>query len=89
MKTTTEQPCCKWNLQRLFILICTTLVSTLSFGQDYAPMQALPQFPGFFTIDGFLQRQVGTQGDWLAGPGGATNIVFTDAGVPLVPLAIV
>src|SRR6187402_393216 len=89
MKTTTEQPSCKWNLQRLFILICTTLVSTLSFAQlpQYAPMQRLPQFPGRFTIDGFLQRQVGTEGDWLAGPGGATNIVFTDAGVPLVPLA--
>ena len=87
MKTTTEQPSCKWNLQRLFILICTTLVSTLSFAQaGNAPMQALPSFPGPFAIDGFLQRQ-GVNGDWLAGPGGATNIVFTDAGVPLVPLA--
>ena len=88
MKTTTEQPSCKWNLQRLFILICTTLVSTFSFGQaGNAPMQSLPNFPGPFAIDGFLQRQTAAAGDWLAGPGGATNIVFTDAGVPLVPLA--
>jgi hypothetical protein len=50
-------------------------------------MQSLPNFPGPFAIDGFLQRQTAAAGDWLAGPGGATNIVFTDAGVPLVPLA--
>src|SRR4030095_10340833 len=88
MKTTTEQPSCKLNLQWLFILICTTLVSTLSFGQGgNAPMQTLPQFPGPMAIDGFLQRQTAEAGDWLAGPGGANNIVFTDAGVPLVPLA--
>ena len=50
-------------------------------------MQSLPFFPGPFAIDGFLQRQ-GASGDWLAAAGGsANNYVFTDAGVPLVPLA--
>ena len=82
-----DLPSCKWNLLKAFILICTTLASTLSFGQaGNAPMQSLPNFPGPMAIDGFLQRQ-GAAGDWLAGPGGATNIVFTNAGVPLVPLA--
>jgi hypothetical protein len=50
-------------------------------------MQSLPNFPGPMAIDGFLQRQTAAAGDWLAGPGGANNIVFTDAGVPLVLLA--
>jgi hypothetical protein len=87
MKTTTEQPSCKLNLQWLFILICTTLVSTLSFGQSgNAPMQSLPNFPGPMAIDGFIQRQ-GTAGDWQAGPGGTTNVVFTNNCVALVPLA--
>src|SRR4030095_11502933 len=87
MKTTTEQPFCKWNLQRLFILICTTLVSTLSFGQaGNAPMQSLPNFTGPMAIDGFDTRQ-GAAGDWLPGPGGANNTVFTSTCTPLVPLA--
>jgi len=87
MKQNMDQPCSKWNLLRLFVLICTTTISTLLFGQaGNAPMQSLPNFTGPFAIDGFLQRQ-GVNGDWLAGPGGATNIVFTDAGVALVPLA--
>ena len=82
MKTTTEQPSCKWNLQRLFILICTTLVSTLSFGQaGNAPMQQLPPFPGLFAIDGFLQRQ-GVNGDWLGATDAGINRVFTHAGLP-------
>jgi len=69
MKTNTEQPSCKWNLQWLFILICTTLVSTVSFGQPgIAPMQQLPAFPGLFAIDGYLQRQ-GANGDWLQAAG--------------------
>ena len=80
MKTTTEQPSCKWNLQWLFILICTTLVSTVSFGQaGNAPMQQLPAFPGFFAIDGYLQRQ-GVHGDWLQAAGGANNFVLTNEG---------
>ena len=87
MKTTTEQPSCKWNLPRLFTLICTILISTLSFGQaGNAPMQSLPNFPGPMAIDGFAHRQ-GTAGDWLPGPGGATNVVFTPDCTPLVPLA--
>src|SRR6188474_3615452 len=87
MKTTTDQPSCKWNLLRLFTMICTTLVSTLSFGQTgNAPMQSLPNFPGPMAIDGFIQRQ-GAAGDWQAGPGGATNVVFTNSCVALVPLA--
>ena len=87
MKTSTEQPSCKWNLQWLFILICTTLVSTLSYGQTgNAPMQSLPNFPGPMAIDGFIQRQ-GAAGDWQAGPGGTTNVVFTNTCVALVPLA--
>ncbi len=87
MKQNMDQPSCKWNLLRLFTLICTTLVSTLSFGQaGNAPMQALPNFPGPMAIDGFVQRQ-GAAGDWLPGPGGATNTVFTNTCVALVPLA--
>src|SRR6187551_3187180 len=87
MKTTTEQPSCKWNLQRLFIMICTSLVSTISFGQaGNAPMQSLPNFPGPMAIDGFIQRQ-GTAGDWQPGPGGSTNVVFTNSCVALVPFA--
>src|SRR4030095_1907578 len=31
MKTTTEQPSCKWDLQRLFTTICTMLISTVQF----------------------------------------------------------
>ncbi len=82
-----DQPSCKWNLLRLFTLICTTLVSTLSFGQaGNAPMQALPNFTGPMAINGFVTRQ-GTAGDWLPGPGGATNTVFTNTCVALVPLA--
>jgi hypothetical protein len=89
MKKTTDQPLSKWYLLRQVILICTTiLVSTLSFAQaGDAPMQSLPNFPGPMRIDGFLQRQSAAAGDWLAGPGGATNRVFTDAGAALVPLA--
>src|SRR4026208_360310 len=88
MKTTTEQPSCKWYLLRLFTMICTTLVSTLSFGQaGNAPMQSLPNFPGPMAIDGNTRRQTAAAGDWFAGPGGATNIVFTDNCVALVPLA--
>ena len=87
MKTSTEQPSCKLNLQWLFILICTTLVSTLSYGQaGNAPMQSLPNFPGPMAIDGYIQRQ-GAAGDWQAGPGGTTNVVFTNTCVALVPLA--
>src|SRR6187200_3055306 len=87
MKTTTEQTSCKWNLQGLFILICTMLVSTLSNGQTgNAPMQSLPNFPGPMAIDGFIQRQ-GAAGDWQAGPGGTTNVVFTNSCVALVPFA--
>ena len=37
-------------------------------------------------IDGFIQRQ-GVPGDWLPGPGGATNVVFNNSCVALVPLA--
>ena len=86
MKITTEQSNSKYNLLRLFILICTTQVSTLSFGQaGNAPMQSLPNFPGPMAIDGFIQRQ-GAAGDWQAGPGGATNVVFTNACVSLVPI---
>src|SRR5678815_5388288 len=87
MKTTTEQPSCKWNLQWLFSMICTTLVSTLSFGQaGNAPMVSLPNFPGPMAIDGYVTRQ-GVPGDWLPGPGGATNTVFNSSCVALVPLA--
>src|SRR6187399_920522 len=87
MKTSTEQPSCKWNLQWLFMLICTTLVSTLSYGQaGNAPMQSLPNFIGPMAIDGFIQRQ-GAAGDWQAGPGGTTNVVFTNSCVALVPIA--
>src|SRR5688572_23160273 len=88
MKTTTEQPSCKWNLQRLFTLICTTLISTLSFAHSgNAPMQSLPNFPGPMAIAGYIQRQLPTAGDWLPGPGGANNTVFTINCVALVPLA--
>jgi hypothetical protein len=87
MKTTTEQPSCKWNLHGLFTLICALLVSTLSFAQaGNAPMVSLPNFPGPMAIDGNTRRQ-GAAGDWFAGPGGTTNIVFTDNCVALVPLA--
>src|SRR5678815_2448562 len=87
MKTTTEQPSCKWNLQWLFSMICTTLVSTLSFGQaGNAPMQSLPNFPGPMAIDGFVTRQTAA-GDWLPGPAGSNNVVFTSNCTPLVPLA--
>src|SRR6185436_7911649 len=87
MKTTTEQSSSKWNLLKLFSIICTTLVSTLSFGQvGNAPMQSLPNFPGPLAIDGFVQRQ-GVPGDWLPGPGGATNVVFNNSCVAQVPLA--
>src|SRR6186713_983247 len=83
MKTNTEQPSCKWNLLKVFFLICTTLASTVSFGQaGNAPMQYLPPFPGLFAIDGYLQRQ-GVNGDWLQAAGGsADNFIFTDAGLP-------
>ena len=88
MKTTTDQPSCKLNLRRLFTVICTTLVSTLSFAQSgLAPMVSLPNFPGPMNIDGFARRQLPTAGDWFAGPGGTNNIVFTDNCVALVPLA--
>ena len=47
MKQNMDLPSCKWNLLKVFILICTTLASTLSFGQaGNAPMQQLPPFPG-------------------------------------------
>jgi len=84
MKQNMDLPSCKWNLLKVFILICTTLASTVSFGQaGNAPMQQLPPFPGPFAIDGFLQRQ-GASGDWLAAAGGsANNFVFTNAGVPV------
>ena len=49
-------------------------------------MQSLPNFPGPMAIDGYAHRQ-GTAGDWLPGPGGATNVVFTPDCTPLVPLA--
>src|SRR6185436_21133212 len=87
MKTTTEQSSSKWNLLKLFSIICTTLVSTFSFGQaGNAPMQSLPNFPGPMANDGFVQRQ-GVPGDWLPGPGGATNVVFNNSCVAQVPLA--
>jgi hypothetical protein len=89
MKQNMYLPSCKWNLLKVFILICTTLVSTLSFGQaGNAPMQQLPPFPGQFAIDGFLQRQ-GVNGDWLAAAADnntGINRIFTNAGVaaPLI-----
>jgi len=87
MKETINRLFSKFNLLQLTIMICTTLVSTLSFGQaGNAPMQSLPNFPGPLAIDGFIQRQ-GVNGDWQAGPGGATNVVFNNSCVPLVPLA--
>src|SRR6188768_2462482 len=88
MKTNTEQPSCKWNLLKVFFLICTTLASTVSFGQaGNAPMQQLPAFPGNFAIDGFVQRQ-GVNGDWTQAAGGsANNYVLTNAGVPVVQFA--
>src|ERR1043165_9308260 len=88
MRQNTDQPSSKFNLLRLWLLICTTLASTLSFGQaGNAPMQTLPQFPGPFAIDGYLQRQ-GVNGDWLPAAGGsANNFVMNNAGVPVVPLA--
>jgi hypothetical protein len=53
-----------------------------------APMQSLPNFPGHFAIDGFMQRQ-GANGDWLAAPIGSTNnFIFSDNGTPLIPLAV-
>jgi len=87
MRQNTDQPSSKFNLLRLWLLICTTLASTLSFGQaGNAPMQTLPSFPGNFAIDGFLQRQ-GVNGDWLPAAGGsANNFVMNNAGVPVVPL---
>ena len=88
MKKTTERSFSTRSILRLFTLICTTLASTLSFGQaGNAPMVSLPNFPGPMAIDGFTRRQTALAGDWFAGPGGATNIVFTDNCVPLVPLA--
>jgi hypothetical protein len=87
MKQTSNRLFSKFNLLQLTILICTTLVSTLSLGQaGNAPMQSLPNFPGPMAIDGFIQRQ-GANGDWQAGPGGATNVVFNGSCSPLVPLA--
>ncbi len=87
MKQTIQRLFSKFNLLQLTTLICTTLVSTLSFGQaGNAPMQTLPSFPGFFAIDGYLQRQ-NTNGDWLAAAGGsANNFVMNNAGTPVVPL---
>src|SRR6187399_3110653 len=81
MKQNMDFPSCKWNLLKVFILICTTLASTVSFGQPgIAPMQQLPAFPGLFAIDGYLQRQ-GTNGDWLQAAGGsADNFILTNAG---------
>jgi hypothetical protein len=49
-------------------------------------MQALPNFTGPMAIDGFVTRQAAA-GDWLPGPGGATNTVFTSNCVALVPIA--
>lgn len=87
MKQTIHRLFRKTYLRQLTIMICTTLVSTLSFGQaGIAPMQELPQFPGPLKIDGFLQRQDAVNGDWLPGPGGATNTILNNAGVPLVTL---
>src|SRR5436190_5555143 len=86
MKQNMDLPSCKWNLLKVFILICTTLASTLSFGQaGNAPMQQLPPFPGPFAIDGFLQRQ-GAAGDWLGATDAGINRIFTNAGVaaPLI-----
>ena len=87
MKKIMDLPSCKLNLLKVFVLICTTLASTLSFGQaGNAPMQQLAPFPGPFAIDGFLQRQ-GANGDWLAAAGGsANNFVFTNAGAPVAGL---
>ena len=82
MKQNMDLPSCKWNLLKVFFLICTTLASTVSFGQaGNAPMQQLPPFPGLFAIDGFLQRQ-GVNGDWLGATNAGINRIFTDAGDP-------
>ena len=67
-----------------FILIFC--VFTTIFGQvGNAPMQSLPQFPGPLSIDGFLQRQLASGGDWLPGPGGTTNTIFNNLGERLIP----
>lgn len=69
-----------------FSFILIVAVCAAVFGQaGNAPVVSLPQFPGPLAIDGFLQRQ-GTAGDWLAGPAGTNNIIFTDAGIGLIPL---
>ena len=62
-------------------------MGTLLIGQPgNVPVQSSPALPGPFAIDGFLQRQGAASGDWLSGPGGSGNFIFTDAGVALVPL---
>lgn len=77
-------PSCSYKKFTSFLILFFSLSSM--FGQaGNAPMQSSPQFPGPLAIDGFLQRQ-GSAGDWLSGPGGAGNAIFTDAGVPLIPL---
>lgn len=69
-----------------FLILFLSFLSS-GFGQARnAPVQSLPNFPGPLAIDGFLQRQ-GTAGDWLAGPAGTDNIIFTDAGIGLIPLS--
>ena len=68
-----------------FLILLLSLCSTALGQLGNAPMRILPQFPGPLAIDGFLQRQ-GSAGDWLSGPGGTDNVIFTDAGVALVPL---
>ena len=45
MKTTTEQPSRKFNLRGLFTMICTTLLSTLSFGRALIPLKKLTLTP--------------------------------------------
>ena len=69
-----------------FSIIFLTFLSTVSGQAGSAPVVSLPQFPGPLAIDGFLQRQ-GIAGDWLAGPAGSNNIIFTDGGTGLIPLS--
>ena len=69
-----------------FLIIFLIFRSMVSGQAGNAPVGSLPQFPGPLAIDGFLQRQ-GIAGDWLAGPAGTTNIIFTDAGIGLIPMS--
>jgi hypothetical protein len=73
---------------RAIITLCLSIYSLISSGQAGTAPVSAPQMPGPFAIDGYIQRQ-GTRADWLAGPAGTNNIVFTDQRTSLIPLSVI